>query len=409
MTSQWNSMKSGESISAPVVHDDGTPVTAKELREVESAAAGELIGETDLRDAYRESLDAAEDEQQPCFTMYDHIKNLPVDWLWPSKIPLGMFSMLVGSPKAGKSFISCDLIARVTKGLILPDQSGNAPLGAVISMTAEDSPEKAMGPRFDACGADRSRISNFRGAKILKSLDLRKINTIISFNPLELLQSLEKMVRMLEIQYERVPLLVIDPITAFLGDTNQCCTEEVRAALSRLALIAELHNMAVLGISHFNKSQTFSAMQGILGSTAFAAQARSILMVERDARTGQRCFVVDACNLAPVPEDSGLEFDIESVEVDVGISGRIAWGKATSITADQLRQSQIEGRGRSPRARDTAETWIRELLADGPVETKTVWEMSEKEGISRATLFRALKAIKIVASRGKKGIFWQLP
>jgi putative DNA primase/helicase len=408
MSAQWTNRKTGEHISAPLHHADGSHLTSDELRDVEAAAPGELIGETDLRAAYRESLEASEDTQQPCFTMYDHIKNKPVQWLWPGKIPLGMFSMLVGSPKSGKSFISCDLMARVTTGAFLPDKTGRAPLGAVVSMTSEDSPECTMGPRLDACGALRKAISNFRGAKITESADSKKVNSIVAFNPIERLQSLEKMIRLLEARFDQVPLMVIDPITAFLGDTNQSCTEEVRAALSRLALIAELHNMAVLGISHFNKSQTFSAMTGILGSTAFAAQARSILMVEREIKTGQRCFVIDACNMAPIPEDSGLEYDIESVEVDVGISGRVKWGKPTSLTADALRQSAIEGRGRPPKARDKAVAWLEGLLVGGPMRPRDVLIAAEKAAMPRVTVFRAVKHANISISKGEKGLLWSL-
>ncbi|MGI8587805.1 MAG: AAA family ATPase [Chloroflexia bacterium] len=39
-----------------------------------------------------------------------------VRWLWPSRIPLGMFSIIDGDPGLGKSLLTLDLAARLTTG-----------------------------------------------------------------------------------------------------------------------------------------------------------------------------------------------------------------------------------------------------------------------------------------------------
>ena len=46
-----------------------------------------------------------------------------LQWLWPGYIALGKEGMLVGDADQGKSTITCDLAARVTRGDLMPDKS----------------------------------------------------------------------------------------------------------------------------------------------------------------------------------------------------------------------------------------------------------------------------------------------
>ena len=40
-----------------------------------------------------------------------------LSWLWPGRIPLGKLTLLFGDPGLGKSFITMDLAARVSRGM----------------------------------------------------------------------------------------------------------------------------------------------------------------------------------------------------------------------------------------------------------------------------------------------------
>jgi hypothetical protein len=46
---------------------------------------------------------------------------VPVEWLWPNRIPLNKLSLLVGDPGLGKSLIALDIASRVTRGAAWPD------------------------------------------------------------------------------------------------------------------------------------------------------------------------------------------------------------------------------------------------------------------------------------------------
>jgi putative DNA primase/helicase len=40
----------------------------------------------------------------------------PIKWLWPGRIPLGMFSLFAGNPGVGKSTLAFSIAALVSNG-----------------------------------------------------------------------------------------------------------------------------------------------------------------------------------------------------------------------------------------------------------------------------------------------------
>jgi hypothetical protein len=69
---------------------------------------------------------------------YSLIETEPVEWLWPERVPLGMLTMLVGDPGLGKSLLSVDVAAKVSR-------AG----AAALLLTAEDSPSATVRPRLE--------------------------------------------------------------------------------------------------------------------------------------------------------------------------------------------------------------------------------------------------------------------
>src|SRR6476619_2972464 len=49
-----------------------------------------------------------------------------VRWLWPDRIPLGRIPLLVSDPGLGKSLLTLDIAARVSRGAPWPDQEQGA-------------------------------------------------------------------------------------------------------------------------------------------------------------------------------------------------------------------------------------------------------------------------------------------
>lgn len=51
----------------------------------------------------------------------DQVQKSEVQWLWPGRIPRGKVTLLTGDPGLGKSFITMDLAARVSRAHDWPD------------------------------------------------------------------------------------------------------------------------------------------------------------------------------------------------------------------------------------------------------------------------------------------------
>src|SRR5690606_9804699 len=84
----------------------------------------------------------------------------PVSWLWPGRFALGKLSLLVGDPGLGKSFLTLDAAARVSRGAPWPDAPGvPTTAGGVVLLSAEDAIADTIRPRLDAARADVSRIA----------------------------------------------------------------------------------------------------------------------------------------------------------------------------------------------------------------------------------------------------------
>lgn len=82
-----------------------------------------------------------------------------------------------------------------------------------------------------------------------------------------------------------VRLIVIDPVSAYLGGADSHKTSDVRAALAPLQTLAAEIAVCVVMVSHLNKGSTDpAAMSRVSGSGAFVAAARSAWFVAPNPR-----------------------------------------------------------------------------------------------------------------------------
>lgn len=199
----------------------------------------------------------------------DKIKSRRIDYLWNERIPLNKLSVLCGNPDEGKSLVSIYVIAKVTQGRPLyGDQEAQLPASEVLIMAAEDDPEDTIRPRLEAAGADLSKVhiltSIVRGTGETKQerearldTDLRLIEATLVENP-------------------QIRLVVIDPISSYLGGANMNREQEVRQILNPLKMMAARCKVAVVMIMHLNKNNDASAIHRIGGAVAFTGVARAV-------------------------------------------------------------------------------------------------------------------------------------
>jgi hypothetical protein len=204
---------------------------------------------------------------------------------------------------------------------------------------------------------------------------------------LQHVETLEKAIRDTE-----AGLLIIDPLSAYLGHTDSHRDAEVRGLFSPIAAMAERAGAAVLGVMHLGKSAQRPAIYRAVGSIAFTAFARSVLAVAADPEQDTRRIVV--------PVKSNLSPGARAIAY-VLTDSRLIWdaNPVPEVHVDELLNAVPGDRSE----RRGADAWLREVLANGPMRSNDILAEGEQEGLSRRTLFRAKKRLGIVAKRGADG------
>jgi len=167
-----------------------------------------------------------------------------------------------------------------------------------------------------------------------------------------------------------VRLVVIDPITAYLGGVDSHKNADVRALLSPLSDFAEDFSLAILGISHLNKSNAQDALQRVNGSLAFVAALRAALIVLKDkANPHRRLLLLLKNNLAK--DSGGLAFSVQSASLGNGIeTSHVVWEReAVTITADDALNAQAHTDECGER--DEARRFLEDLISKDRKQRRT--------------------------------------
>jgi RecA-family ATPase len=260
-----------------------------------------------------------------------------VEWLWPGRLARGKHTCIAGEQGTGKSQLSIAIIAAITTGGSWPCGEGQSPIkGNVVILSAEDGAADTIVPRLEAAGADLSRV-------VIVSAVCIDGNGRRTFNLQTDIDKLERKIT----EIGDVALVVIDPVSSYLGKTDSHKNSEVRGVLEPLAEMADRTRVAVLSITHFNKpgsANTVKALHRIIGSVAFSAAPRVAFAVIEDAENPGRYLVLHAKNnLAPAPQ--GLAYRLEQTIITNGIvASRIAWEtQPVAMTANQAMAADAAG------------------------------------------------------------------
>jgi hypothetical protein len=338
----------------------------------------------------------------PVVTCMADVEETQIRWLWPERMSLGRITMLVGRPGEGKSFLTTDMAARVTRGATWPDGS-TCPEGSVLLISAEDDPRDTVRPRLRAHGADLSRVHLLTTVRRTDA-DGRESETLFTLADVEALETVLQ-------AHRDCKLVVVDPIGSFLGGrTDAHRDNDVRSVLVPVARLAEQYDAAVLVVAHRRKSPGGFADDMALGSRAFTGLARAVWHVSRDRDDKQRRLLLPGKNNLAA-EGRGLAFTIAS---DDG-APRIRWeSDPIDMTADDaLREESNPTGDERHTALDDATTWLRDTLADGPLASEELFARAKADGFAHKTLERAKKQLGIRPWRTGQGKemawFWELP
>jgi putative DNA primase/helicase len=371
----------------------------------------------------------------PVTNLLSEYEARPVWWLWPGRVPVGKVTLVCGDPGVGKSFLMMDMAARVTGGWEWPEDSlreeegsrgntgvleqppvargsegaaaqggGQAEVGAdfgqgepgrgrpgslelrrvrkqcsVLVMAGEDDPFDTMRPRIERAGGDTSRVVLLRAVQHvghagewLPALD-RHVGQIGSV--------LKKM--------DRPRLVIIDPVTAFLGRANSASNAAVRGVLDELSDMAASHGVAVVCVTHVNKAASLRAMYRVMGSLAFAASPRMVWRVEREGEgRGDSRSVMRALKNNLGGEAGAIGFRV--------VDGRVVWERVREPVEAEV-----------PGALEEACRFLEMVLKDGPRGAVEVVGEAGRVGISVGTLRRAKGVLGVVARKEGAGWVWE--
>ena len=307
-------------------------------------------------------------------------------WLWKHRVPLGGAVILAGQEGLGKSALAVEMATALSVGSLEGDLSGPA---ATVYVSAEDSEAHTIVPRLIAAGADLSQIHFVRIDSLVGGLSIPRD-----------LPELSAAMRAVGAR-----LLVLDPLSVYVGDerTDSHKDQHVRRALAPLAQAMDELQAAAIGIMHWNKAPTTTALDRVLGSRAFTAAARAVLGVGIDpGDPDARVVVLVKSNLGPMAAPA-LAFKVEGRWVpdpDGGLpldTSGVAWlGERPNVRSSDLFKVADETERASLSA---AEDWLTEVLSDGPMTAQELNRGMRDTGIKPSTFRRARESLGVQARR----------
>lgn len=321
----------------------------------------------------------------------------PVLWLWEGRIARGKLTVIAGNPGLGKSQLTAAISATVSTKGQWPDGSNTVDAGNVIILSAEDDPADTIKPRLVAAGADVTKCHVLSAVKIpMKSGEHKSRHFDLTQDVLRLGAAIE--------QKGNVHLVIIDPVSAYLGGTDSNNNSDIRGVLAPLSDMAAKYNVAIILVTHLNKSKDQDLMARVIGSMGMIAAARAGYVVSKDeVDPAIRYFLPIKNNIGN--DSEGFAFHIEGLTLSEGIeTSKICWHEGV-INAHKVlypeKKTQING----------AQAFLLEILSRGSLIASEIFEEAEGMGYSKSSIQRAASNLKIVRRKMgmKDGWMWSLP
>lgn len=338
----------------------------------------------------------------------------PIDWLWKGKIARGELCIIAGEPGASKTMVAIDLASRVTHGSNEPMGYDKICKGSVLFLTSENHPTKVMRPRLVAAGADLTKVHILASSITETDSTGKKKNKHIAIS-----EDAEKIGQAME-SIPDVVMLVIDPISEYMGKKDSNNNADVRDMLATLTEHVRDRNVAVLAIAHFNKkSEVTTATSRINGSIGFAGAARTAFAVgknfngdwteeEQEAHHGEKIFSCVKNNLSGdvggyIYKVEGYEYEVESGVIE---TARIKWIEQTDDSADDM-LAKSSKKGRPSVEGDKCRDWLTDLLKANPdgMKRNDVIDIAGKSGFSQVMVDRVSRGLLL--DKKERGV-WKL-
>jgi AAA domain/Bifunctional DNA primase/polymerase, N-terminal/Primase C terminal 1 (PriCT-1) len=337
------------------------------------------------------------------FVRGDSIQPKRVRWLWRGRILADKLNVFSGEPDVGKGMTTVDLAARLTRHLDFPD--GKNELDGpkdVVFLSSEDDMEDTIVPRLIVAGADMKRIhfvqisENSTGTLeegiVCLDRDLPCLEEIVKLRP-------------------DIVLIIPDPVIAFLGDADPNKDKDVRPIYSKMKAFGKRLNVGWLFVNHWNKNQTASSINRTSGAKTMVSAPRATWMFTRSPEDPTRYLMMKGKgNLAGNNKKTlayriiGVPYDFQDGEpVDPDGVPKLVWDGETDHSTEDVLKDQNDPKVRH---NSKAEELLTELLRDGAMRAKDVYQAGDKEKLDDNQMQRARYKLGYVAARIDGAWYW---
>jgi hypothetical protein len=322
-----------------------------------------------------------------------------VEWLWHDRVAFGKLTIFGGDPGMGKSLVTIDIASRLSTARSFCD-GAPAKEADTVFLTAEDGALDTVLPRLIAAGANRDHVHRIKAVKV----------TLADGSLGESHFSLDRDLEKLEEALGKLPqarLVVIDPISAYMGKVDTHKDAEVRRVLTPVAALAERKKVAILAVMHLKKSEA-SALHRLSGSIGFTAAARAVWGFGEDPDEPANRVMVSVKNNLAAKRDDGLGYKIDTNPDGMPI---ITWlGTVTAYADEVLSADRRDKRQRGDQQAEVVDC-LRQWLADGPMAQQQIEAKAEQQNFSWRTVSRAKKALGVKSHKASfgGGWMWELP
>lgn len=326
----------------------------------------------------------------------DEVPEENIDWLWYPYLARGELTILEGDPERGKSYLAQMVAGHFCDGLELPSVKAGMDIvqGRVVYFDIENSAGSVTVKRIRGNGF--KRLDNYLQEEAIFSID----------DEVRLAQVYEALERVKPV------LIVFDTINTYLGKADAFKGHEAQQAFVKFRELAKRFSCGALVLRHLTKSSKDRALYRGQGNIAFTGIARVVLTVGAmpdDPDT--RVMAVTKLNIGKKPKS--LTFTISELPDTLKEKDRskFTWGEFIDLTSDDLlAATATPGKGHE---RDVAGIFLKETLAEGPIEYVRIERMAEARSIAPRTLQRAADLLGVtrkVTGFGKtRRSLWSLP
>jgi len=317
----------------------------------------------------------------------------PVNWLWRDVFMQGALNSIQGIAGVGKTFMLSAVVAAVSNGGVVQSTRGTMEKlkqGRVLYLSGDDDINTTLVPRLKEFGADLNNIFFAPDGKLpaIGSTELESLFESV-----------------------KPSLCVLDTLQHFLpGKVDLNSANATTNALQPSKRLAEKYDCCIVVIQHISKVSAsgnggYSVNFGI-GSAAVNGLFRSVWTLGRlrdeDGKPEDvRVLAPSKTNLVPG--------DLPCILFELTAERGFLWaGTDTDLTAEALYDPIKKQSTRKAPAREEAENFLRDILADGDRTATEIDIERNQAGISRETLNDAKKRLNVLSYQKSRVWYWRL-